>query len=87
MPSRLDDLAISRNGFVFDPMTGASFSLNAAGMAMLEGLKEGQGKATILQDLRGRFAVPETGADLGADLEDFVDQLKRHGLVPRDFRA
>ena len=87
MPSRLDDLAISRNGFVFDPMTGASFSLNAAGMAMLDGLKEGRSEAAILEDLRERFAVPRNGADLGADLGDFVEQLKRHGLVPRDFRA
>lgn len=87
MPSRLDDLAISRNGFVFDPMTGASFSLNAPGMVMIEGLKEGRGRGAILADLRERFAVPEPGTDLDADLEDFVEQLRRHGLVPPDFRA
>lgn len=87
MPSRLDDLAISRNGFVFDPMTGASFSLNAAALAMLEGLKEGRGRAGLIADLRARFDVPPAGADLDADIEDFVDQLKRHGLVPREFRA
>lgn len=87
MPSRLDDLAISRNGFVFDPMTGASFSLNAVGLAVLEGLKEGRTRAAIIDKLRDDFSVPATGADLEADVEDFVDQLRRHGLVPREFRA
>jgi PqqD family protein of HPr-rel-A system len=87
MPSRLDDLAISRNGFVFDPMTGASFSLNAVGLAVLEGLKEGLPRDTIAARLREGFAVPDAGADLDGDIEDFVEQLRRHGLVPREFRA
>lgn len=87
MPSRLDDLAISRNGFVFDPLTGTSFSLNPAGLAMLEGLKDGLGRAEILADLRARFEMPAADVDLEADLEDFVDQLRRHGLVHHEHRA
>ncbi len=85
--ARLADLAISPNGFVFDPMTGASFTVNAVGLAIIEGLKEGLGHTDLVDRLHDRFAMPEEGADIERDVEDFIDQLRRSGLVPRDFHA
>lgn len=85
--ARLADLAISPNGFVFDPMTGASFTVNAVGMALIEGLKEGLHHQALVDRLRDRFEMPADGADIDRDVEDFVDQLRRSGLVPRDFHV
>ena len=39
--TRLSDLAISDSGFVFDPYTGASFSVNLTGLTLLRALKDG----------------------------------------------
>jgi len=37
---KLKDLAVSDSGFVFDPYTGSTFSVNAAGRLILKGRKE-----------------------------------------------
>jgi PqqD family protein of HPr-rel-A system len=81
---KLSDLAISDKGFVFDPYTGSTFSLNATGRVMLEGLKRGAGRGEILDDLTEAFTVG-ADEDLDRDLGEFMQLLRREGLVPADF--
>ena len=38
---RLGDLALSDTGFAFDPLTGATFTVNATGLCVLLAMKEG----------------------------------------------
>ena len=38
--NRLRDLALSDTGFVFDPCSGATFTVNATGLAVLKGLTD-----------------------------------------------
>ena len=52
---RLKDIAISDSGFVFDPYTGNTFSINATGRAIVEGLRLGHGREEIVAMLRERF--------------------------------
>jgi len=85
--ARLADLAISPNGFVFDPMTGSSFTVNAVGIALIDGLKEGLGRRALVDRLRDRFELPAEGADVERDVEEFIDQLRRSDLLPHDFHA
>jgi len=81
---KLSDLAISDKGFVFDPYTGCTFSLNSCGRVMLEGIKRGAGREEILDDLTAAFAVGED-EDLDRDLGEFLQLMRREGLVPAEF--
>lgn len=84
-PRTLSDLAISDNGFVFDPMAGATYSVNASGLCVLQSLKEGLGKQAIAQRLLDRFAMPTR--DPSRDVDDFIRALRQHSLIPADFVA
>jgi len=81
---KLSDLAISDKGFVFDPYTGSTFSLNGSGRVMLEGIKRGAGRQEILDDLAAAFTVGDD-EDLHRDLAEFLQRLRREGLVPPEF--
>jgi hypothetical protein len=82
---RLKDLAISDRGFVFDPHTGASYSLNPTGLVVLRGLRDGLTRDQLVEAVRSGFAV--NGADLGRDVDEFVRMLVGQGIVPRAFHA
>jgi len=82
---KLRDLAVSESGFVFDPYTGATFSVNATGAVLLEGLKQGHGREALVAALRERFDVQ--GEDLARDVDEFLSQLKQQGVLPTDFEG
>lgn len=85
LPTRLADLAISDSGFVFDPYTGASFSVNATGLALLRALKDGTtDRDELVTTLEQGFDV--RGEDLGRDVDEFVGLMRRYGLLPRDWQ-
>lgn len=82
--TRLGDLAISDSGFVFDPYTGASFTVNGTGLLLLRALKDGVvDRDGLLARLDEAFDAD--GADPGRDVDDFLSQLRRYELVPREF--
>jgi PqqD family protein of HPr-rel-A system len=76
----LRDLALSDSGFVFDPMTGHSFTVNATGLCVLQGLKEGKSPEEIVKRLSDGFEL-EAVEDAGRDVQDFIVQLRECGLV------
>lgn len=81
--NRLRDLALSDTGFVFDPCSGATFTVNATGLAVLKGLKDGLGRKAIRERLEESFEVH--GGDIGRDVDEFVSSLSQHGIVPEGF--
>ncbi len=80
---KLKDLAISDSGFIFDPYSGSTFSVNESGVHILKGLKEGLDRAAILASLEGHFDV--RGDDLARDLDEFVHLMRSNGLLPASF--
>lgn len=80
---KLQDLAVSDTGFVFDPYTGSTFSVNPTGKRILEGLKAGQSRDVIVADLEEAFEI--RGDDLERDLDEFLHLLRQNGLIPREF--
>lgn len=80
---RLKDLAISESGFLFDPYSGATFTMNNTGKFILQLLQEGKGTEDIESALRGRFAVVDD--DLRSDIYEFVNLLKENHLLPNGF--
>ncbi len=81
--SRLDALELRPSGFAFDPRTGASFSVNATGVQIIEGLRQGQTLEAIVADLHTGWAVDD--ADLTRDVLEFVALLREHGLLDAHF--
>ena len=78
--TRLRDLAVSDSGFVFDPMTGYTFTVNPTGLRVLQGLKSGESPEAIAQGLLEEFDL-EGGEDVPRDVDEFLDRLREHGLV------
>ena len=76
---RLHSLAVNADGFAFDPTTGESFTLNAAGLLILNGLREGLEPEAIADRVAARFDV---GAeDAARDVTDFLDTLRTFRLL------
>jgi len=83
MTTRLDDLAISEAGFIFDPGTGATFNVNGTGMVALAALRAGVDPAdtgALAARVRERF--PSAPPEVGEHLSDFVRTLRQLGLLP-----
>lgn len=77
---RLRDLALSDSGFVFDPQTGHTFTVNSTGQLALRCLKDGMSAAEIEQHTRQAFSIDDLH-DPARDLQDFMLQLRDCGLV------
>lgn len=82
LSDKLKDLAVSDTGFVFDPYTGATFSANDSALTLLQGLKAGEDRAQLRARLEEAYEVVER--DLVRDVDEFIETLRRFGLVPKD---
>ncbi len=80
---RLKDLAISESGFLFDPHSGTTFSLNNTGKFILQLLMEEKGVDEMETALRDKFEVGEE--DLRNDIYEFVSLLKENHFLPNSF--
>lgn len=69
----LQRLAISESGFVFDPASGQSFTVNETGLALIRLLQKNSEVQAVVKQLQQEYdiAVPE----LERDIEDFQDEL------------
>jgi hypothetical protein len=67
-------LALSESGFVFDPVSGQSFTVNESGLAVLR-LAQGAGEMPhILEQLAQQFEA--TVDEIKRDTLDFAERLK-----------
>jgi PqqD family protein of HPr-rel-A system len=76
--NRLRSLAVSDTGFVFDPRTGQSFTVNSSGLIVLKSLKDGLSVRAICQLLEETL---EAGHGVEDDLESFLQVLVELGLT------
>ena len=70
----LSRLALSDSGFVFDPVTGNSFSLNGTGLAILRRLQRGESLERVVATLQEEFAVAPQAAE--RDVIEFAALLR-----------
>ena len=73
---RLPALAISANGFAFDPRSGQSFTVNHTGISTVELLLQNGSVEDTVDELSRQYNVP-ADVVLGA-VEVFVRQLARY---------
>ena len=75
----LTRLALSDEGFIFDPVNGDSFLTNPVGVFVMRKLREGLEEDAIASALQAEFEVEQD--DAARDVADFSVQLKSFGLV------
>ncbi len=75
----LNRLAISDNGFIFDPSTGISYNCNLMALTIINLLKAGLSEEEIETKIYSEFEV--TQENLNRDVAYFVNQLKNLHLV------
>lgn len=80
---RLKELAVSDTGFVFDPYSGLTFSVNSTGRFILEALKSGQTADAVAQGLSEGFET-QPSDDPARDVHEFILMLRENGLLPKD---
>jgi hypothetical protein len=73
---RLAPLSVNKDGFVFDPQTGQSFSLNHSGVVALQSLRNGATIEATARALADVYSVPIEVA--ASSVEAFLLQLKRY---------
>lgn len=67
-------LALSESGFVFDPVSGQSFTVNEAGLAVLRLAQVEEDVAKLLGKLADQFDA--TAEEIKRDTLDFAERLK-----------
>ena len=75
----LKDLAMSESGFVFNPTSGESFSVNETGMIILNELKKGSDESAIKSKITEQFDVSEMEAE--KDFADFTNMMRFYNLM------
>lgn len=76
------NIAISETGFVFDPNSGDSYSLNSIGKEILELVKSGKSKSDISFHILNKYDADEFTFEQNYD--DFIDMLKHHKLLENE---
>ena len=76
------NLAVSDNGFIFNPYNGDSFSTNSVGAEIIRLMKEGKTNKEIMEQVVAKYEVDAVIFE--KDFEDFSSQLKDHYLVSND---
>lgn len=75
----LSQIALSDEGFVFDPNTGDSFQVSATGLFLIQALKDGRSDDEAAQLLTEKYEVSLEEAR--RDCADFRSRLRNLNLA------
>jgi len=79
LTDQLMTLAVNKNGFIFDPENGISYTVNDTGLFVLKHLQKGVDKDDIAKLLCEEYEVNLNSAS--SDVEHFWAMLKAMHLV------
>jgi len=74
-----DEITLTPNGFLFDHVTGLTYTVNSSGGVILKNLMEGKSAATTVKALTESFDISESIAQ--KDLEEFLEQVRSFGVL------
>lgn len=77
-----NNIAISDSGFVFDPQSGESFSLNPIGLEIIQLIKNGQNYQGLSEAILGKYEVDEETFD--RYFYDFIATIKQFNLLEEE---
>ncbi len=75
------NIAVSDNGFVFDPNTGDSYNLNYIGQEILQMLKLNLSEKEIAKAVTEKYDVEENTFE--QNLFDFIGMLNHYDLIEK----
>lgn len=73
------NIAVSKSGFIFNPSTGDSYTVNQIASEILELLKENKSLSEVKQEILRNYEVDEKSLD--EDLNDFLGHLRQLRLA------
>ena len=73
------DIAVSDNGFLFNPVTGDSYSVNAIGQEIIQMIKSNTSEVDIVEKLLNEYRTDRTTIE--KDLYDFKNLLKNYKIA------
>lgn len=73
------NIAISDNGFIFNPLSGDSFSTNPIGQEIIQLLKAEKSQEDIVKQIASKYNIDQTSIE--RDLDDFVQMLQSYQLL------
>lgn len=73
------DIAISDSGFLFNPTSGDSYSLNPVGVEIFKLLQKEKKDEDIIKHLTNEYAIDESSVE--KDLYDFKIMLSNYKLI------
>ncbi|MBI2280786.1 MAG: PqqD family protein [Bacteroidetes bacterium] len=73
------DIAISDSGFLFNPSSGDSYSLNPIGVEIFKLLQKEKKDEDIIKHLTNEYAIDESSVE--KDLYDFKIMLSNYKLI------
>ena len=76
------NIAVSESGFVFDPNSGDSFSMNPVGSEILNLLKQEKDFDKIHDSMTKKYDVPP--GEFDKYFLDFIQTLKQFNLMEND---
>ncbi|MBU0487385.1 MAG: PqqD family protein [Bacteroidetes bacterium] len=76
------NIAISENGFLFNPVSGESFSVNPIGVEIITLLKEDKAIGEISEILQQKFNSDKETIE--KDISDFLSLLTSYSLAEDD---
>ncbi len=81
MNNRIENLAINESGFIFDPITGITYTVNEVGRFILERLKDGASTDDIVRAIGEEFESEDK--DVYRHTLEFVHNLTENGLIDK----
>lgn len=73
------NVAVSDSGFLFNPLTGDSFSVNPIGQEIIKSFQENKSEDEILKKILDQYRIDENTAE--KDLNDFKKMLENYKLI------
>jgi len=73
------DIALSDSGFVFNPASGESYTVNPIGVEIIQLLKDGKSIAEVSEQILENYNTDLITID--KDLNDFIVMLKQYSLI------
>lgn len=73
------DIALSDSGFVFNPASGESYTVNPIGVEIIQFLKDGKSIQEVSELILENYNTDLTTVD--KDLNDFIVMLKQYSLI------
>lgn len=76
------NLAVSETGFLFNPGTGESFTVNPIGAEIIEMLRKGITHEQMFDAITDLYHVERNAFE--KDLNDFIEMLKTYALLEKE---